>query len=268
MSPTLTTKTTPATSVTKQPRQVEELREAVQSELLHRKVIQDFVKSQLKENVDYGRISINGREAKPTLFKPGMEKIFSLFQITSQLKKDEETLSMISTQNVIAYKCELYRNDAFIGEGRGACAISEKSRVNDAIKIAEKRARMDACLNLGFSEYFTQDLEDLAEEPEVSPPQKTPETPTRFPKSNEVLSFRVEGKEELVSRTGSPYARLTTNKGTVIAFKNTMAQFKPHNDYIAPGVWETRDGSNAFIITASSSQVHEQTPSNKDALVM
>lgn len=48
-----------------------------------------------------------------------------------------------------------------IGEGRGSAMLGDMRRdANSTIKIAEKRARMDACLSLGFSEYFSQDMDD------------------------------------------------------------------------------------------------------------
>jgi len=240
---------------------LESLKQSVQGEKQRRSMIKDFVTSQLKEGVDYGTISIGGREAKPTLFKPGMEKIFSLFQIVSQLQKDEETLSMITTRDIIAYKCELYRNNQFIGEGRGACSISEKGRINDAIKIAEKRARMDACLNLGFSEYFTQDLEDIKDEEQSTPPRAPMRTSYSERPTNETLEFTVLDKEELTSASGSPYAKINTDKGTVIAFKNTMDKFERSGTYVSGGTWEERNGNTAFVITVPASHVlREKAP--------
>jgi hypothetical protein len=245
-----------------QPSPWAELEKAVRDEGEKRRIMNDFVTSQLKEDVDYGSIRIAGRQGKPTLFKPGMEKIFSLFSIVSHLEKDEETLSMITTKDVIAYKCKLYRNGQFLGEGRGACTVSEKGRVNDAIKIAEKRARMDACLNLGFSEYFTQDLEDWKDDQPVSAAPEADSSPgrERTPRSSlETLEFTVEEKEELTSQSGNPYARLRTNRGSVIAFRNTMDKFQAGSTYLAGGMWEEKNGNAAFLVTGPSSGVVEST---------
>lgn len=144
-----------------------DLRKAVKLMNEQRKIISKFISENLVEGTDYGSIegeTKSGRKfvGKPTLFKPGMEKILSLFGLASELEKDTETLEMLANrQNVVAYKCIIMRNGQKIAEGRGAATVGDMGRdVNSTIKIAEKRARMDACLSLGFSEYFTQDMDD------------------------------------------------------------------------------------------------------------
>lgn len=154
-----------------------ELREAVAEETERRKIMIDYVKSQLVAGVDYGKIHIakncssqykctNAHHfSKDNLFKPGMEKILSLMKLKSTLERDEETVSMLKdtgwNKPTVAYKCVLAQNGMVMGEGRGAAEVGEGGKnVNSTVKIAEKRARMDATLSLGFSEFFTQDLED------------------------------------------------------------------------------------------------------------
>jgi hypothetical protein len=160
---------------------VQELKEAVDVELQKREILINFVKSQLVENTDFGKIHINkncpnkwdpskctvkGHFSKDTLYKPGMEKILSLMNLQSTLERDEDTIQMLTSTGyktpTVAYKCVLARNGQILAEGRGAAEVGGNSRdVNSTIKIAEKRARMDATLSLGFSEFFTQDLEDM-----------------------------------------------------------------------------------------------------------
>jgi uncharacterized protein YbaA (DUF1428 family) len=125
----------------------------------HRAIISKYVSDHLVDGVDYGKIATF---PKNVLFKPGQEKIFSLMNLTSRLERDTETLEMLPDEKgLVAYLCRVYRNGVEIAQGRGAATIGDKSRdANATIKIAEKRARMDACLSLGFSEFFTQDLED------------------------------------------------------------------------------------------------------------
>lgn len=138
-----------------------QLQAAVDEEKVSRGIIKKYVSDQLIKGTDYGVIVGN----KPTLLKPGMEKIFSLMKITSTLEKDNDTWEMLgSTPGLVCYKCTLYRDGSIqpFAEGRGSAKVGEKSRdANSTVKIAEKRARMDACLSLGFSEFFTQDLEDM-----------------------------------------------------------------------------------------------------------
>ena len=154
----------------------ETLRQALQTQTDQRQLIKDFVQLHLTDGVDYGKIHVVSRDkcpdadrckksyhySKPVLFKPGQEKLFSLFQVTAKLERDAETYEMLpDVKNLVAYKCILYRKDIIIGEGRGSATVGDNRRdANATIKIAEKRARMDACLSLGFSEYFAQDLDD------------------------------------------------------------------------------------------------------------
>lgn len=145
----------------------------------HRAIITAYVRDHLVKGVDYGQI---GSFKKDVLFKPGQEKIFSLMNLTSRLEKDSDTIEMIGGgAGVVAYICRVYRKGEEIAQGRGAAKVGENNRdINSTIKIAEKRARMDACLSLGFSEFFTQDLED----PEYREPTSKPVTKTERPASD------------------------------------------------------------------------------------
>jgi len=156
----------------------DDLKMALEVQTDQRKLIADFVKKHLKPGVDYIRIHVvkncsaeeqrrgschnKAHFSKDILAKPGQEKIFSLFGLTSELARDDETMDMLKdTRNPVAYKCIVKRGDIVVAEGRGAGVVGENRRdVNATIKISEKRARMDACLALGFSEYFVQDLDD------------------------------------------------------------------------------------------------------------
>ncbi len=233
----------------------DQLKAAVEVEAARRRILRDFVRSQLESGKDYGTIDIRTRtgsvtQSKPVLFKSGMEKIFALFNVVSTLEKDTQTIEMVGKEGVIAYKCTLTRNGEFISEGRGAAEVSEKGRVNDAIKIAEKRARMDACLSLGFSEYFTQDLEDTVpgesprtevaapvQEAAVAQPKTQAKVQAPAPSSTwrhgEVrdLEVRIHDKELKQSQTGTIYAVLTTDQGAIKAWKNTQERFRIGGTY-------------------------------------
>lgn len=156
----------------------DQLKAALTVQTEQRKLIKEFIQENLDEGVDYGKIHVvkncpaEQRQAgscdkdyhfsKSILMKPGQEKIFSLFGITDELEKDADAYEMLEgVSGLVAYKCIMYRGDKRVGEGRGAAVLaSERSDPNSTIKKAEKRARMDACLSLGFSAYFTQDLDD------------------------------------------------------------------------------------------------------------
>lgn len=79
-------------------------------------------------------------------------------------EKDTDTIEMSGEKGLFAYICRLYTaSGEMVGEGRGAASLSEKTwMVNNAVKIAEKRAQIDAVLRTGaLSDFFTQDLEDM-----------------------------------------------------------------------------------------------------------
>lgn len=138
-----------------------------------RKVMTDFISRNMKEGQDYGKITFVKRdgstaESKNTLFKPGSEKFCSLFGIQPRFRVDLETREMLGNKpGLVAYVCELMtKDDKIVGEGRGVADLSEKQNwsANNAVKIAEKRAQIDAVLRSGgLSDFFTQDLEDEAE---------------------------------------------------------------------------------------------------------
>ncbi len=133
-----------------------------------RTLITQYITKHMKEGADYGSIRIGGRDSKPSLFKPGSEKFLSLFKLTAKFEKDTDTWEMAgSKEGVFAYKCSLIAsNGNVVGEGRGAATMQEKQwSLNTCIKIAEKRAQIDAVLRTGaLSDFFTQDLEDMAPE--------------------------------------------------------------------------------------------------------
>lgn len=227
----------------------------------NKKIIDEFVRSQLKEDVDYGRIHISsncqnrynpkdckiaGHFSKPNLFKPGQEKIFALFGITGKIQRDDVTLTMFENKKgLVAYICEMWKDGLLIGEGRGAADISEKNgwTVNSCVKIAEKRARMDACLTLGFSEYFTQDMEDGAIDASGAPvnaaPARRDSRPTPLPAARPPVQTRAAGEVQVITavievsdvafrkmKTGKEYAIVKTTAGKeVFAWQNTMDDF-------------------------------------------
>lgn len=160
---------------------VAELQAAIDIESQKRAVIEKYIQSNLKEGVDYGVIEMESKKtgktftSKPTLFKSGSERIASLLKVRPVFKKDAEVWEMLGSKaGIIALVCELVDSEGkVIGEGRGACTIIEKSDVNVCIKIAEKRAQIDAVLRTaGISDRFTQDLDDMAKTPTA--PQDKP----------------------------------------------------------------------------------------------
>jgi len=141
----------------------------VEDETAMRKIITGYISEHMEKDVDYGTIQLKGKdgrafESKPSLFKAGAEKFGSLMKLRPDIQMDRETWEMSGSKpGVFCYKCYLYNPDGkIVGMGLGACTLEEKyNSYNNAIKIAKKRAFVDAILTTGaLSDFFTQDLED------------------------------------------------------------------------------------------------------------
>lgn len=150
---------------------------------------QTVVKNTLKEGHDYGVIP--GTSSKPTLLKPGAEKILMLMGLTSEYDVIEKVQDYENGFFAFTVKCTLYRGDLKITEGVGHANTREKrytsgkqqdpyTLANTVLKMAKKRAQVDAVLTVAsLSDIFTQDLEDYATEEEI--PQKPSQ---QHPKNN------------------------------------------------------------------------------------
>lgn len=179
------------------------------------KSLQATLKSILVDKHDYG--TIPGCGDKPTLLKPGAEKILMALGITSSYELIEHTENF-EGKGFFAYtvKCLLFKNSSKITEGLGHANSKEKkwavesvyekdlpegtdksllkkkeiktskgeifykyevdadvnSKANTILKMAKKRAQIDAVLTVAsLSEIFTQDFDDLEpiEEPTTQP---------------------------------------------------------------------------------------------------
>jgi len=132
-----------------------------------RKVLADYISRNLKEGIDTYTIEVRGNKSKPSLSKSGSEKFCSLMKIRPVFRIDEDTRKMLGDkEGIIAYICELVdAKGRIVGEGRGSVKVDLSDtdfNINKSIKIAEKRAQVDAVLRTGgLSDYFTQDLEDM-----------------------------------------------------------------------------------------------------------
>lgn len=128
---------------------------------------QVVVQQNLKSGQDFGVIPGTN---KPTLLKPGAEKIQMLFGVTSEYEEIERIQDYDKGFFAYTIKCTLSKNGQKITEGMGHCNTKEKKYVNQdpftlantCLKMAKKRAQIDATLTIAsLSEVFTQDMEDL-----------------------------------------------------------------------------------------------------------
>lgn len=128
---------------------------------------QKVVQSQLTQNHDYGVIP---GTPKPTLLKPGAEKILMLLGLRSEFDIVDSTRDFDKGFFQYQVKCKLYHGDMLVTEGLGSCNNRERKYIkmdpytmdNTVLKMAKKRALVDAALLVGsLSDIFTQDLEDM-----------------------------------------------------------------------------------------------------------
>lgn len=134
------------------------------------KALNEFVTQMMQEGVDYGRIE---GYSKPTLLKPGAEKLCDAFGFSKQV----DVIQRIEEweKGFFAYEVKVTLINKQTGmmeaEGIGSCNSREKSfvhqdpytLVNTFLKMAKKRALIDAVLSATrASGIFTQDIEDFA----------------------------------------------------------------------------------------------------------
>lgn len=143
--------------------------DAVKNTLSKINQFQMVIQNTLKANQDYGIIP---GTTKPTLLKPGAEKILMLMGLTSEFHVTERIQDYDKGFFAFTVRCELYKNGQKITEGVGHCNTKEKKYVNQdaytlantCLKMAKKRAQIDATLTVAsLSEVFTQDIEDMQE---------------------------------------------------------------------------------------------------------
>ena len=149
--------------------QVDDLEAALAVWTTERAVVQRFLEQELKANIDYYTLRIGGKDSKPSLSKAGAEKVLGWLKIQASFMPDTGTWEMLGRpQDLVCYVCTLRtRSGEIVGEGRGARSLKkDNGDVNKAMKMAEKSAMVSAVLRTGaLSDVFTQDLEDMQEEP-------------------------------------------------------------------------------------------------------
>jgi arsenate reductase-like glutaredoxin family protein len=174
-----------------------------------------WVREALIEGSDFGKIHVVGRNkcqagkhcqnpnhfSKPSLFKPGAEKICGMLGVTVRYPTlaDYEQTALSGTQlTQIIIRCEIVdASSRIIADGVGARLLSQDNGdINKSLKMAEKSAHIDATLRMaGLSEIFTQDIEDMIQrrESEVVEQAKT-ELKTNFIGISKAQHQRLEAR--------------------------------------------------------------------------
>ena len=208
----------------------------------NRQLLMDWLRTALVESSDFGRIHVASRDrcqfartgrmkdcpdpnhwSKPSLFKPGAEKITGMLGMTVHYPSlpayEAAVLSSLDIKTILM-RCELRDAQGRVAaEGVGARNLAQDyGDLNKSLKMAEKSAHIDATLRLaGLSEVFTQDLEDRPViDVEESEPKPEPEPvarknnvtrssrkaapPVTPPKSNPETKDEDDATDELVDR--------------------------------------------------------------------
>jgi len=143
-------------------------RQALERRGENRKALMAWIRSALVDGVDYGAVPLRrGGFSKPSLRKPGAEKICGMLGVTATFPtlKDYEAAALDNRElSLIILRCHLVSADGqIVADGVGARSVEQdQGDINKALKMAAKSAMIDACLRMaGLSEIFTQDLEDM-----------------------------------------------------------------------------------------------------------
>ena len=142
---------------------ISQVQQTMQKITQFQKVIQET----MHQNHDFGVIP---GTSKPTLLKPGAEKLLVMMGLRSEFEIADSTRDFKEGFFQYQVRCKLFKGEVLITEGLGSCNTKEKKYINQdpftidntILKMAKKRALVDAALLVGsLSDIFTQDLEDM-----------------------------------------------------------------------------------------------------------
>lgn len=182
---------------------VEVMQRALAEYKERREEFRAWLKEQLVEGIHYGfapgcepRLNASGEvliyqkdrtfkaypktqwQAKPSLYKAGADFICDLLGVQPKFEADMDAWQQLGAQaGTFVMRCSLISKSTneVIGEGRGVRKEGQKGGdANNAIKMAQKAAKVDAVLNAyGLSDLFTQDRDPDDVGPKQSPNAET-----------------------------------------------------------------------------------------------
>lgn len=172
---------------------------------------QQVVQRTLRPGHDYGIVPGVERPSKPTLLKPGAEKILMMLGLRSEFEIVDSTRDFEKGFFQYQVRCKLLKGDTLITEGLGSCNTKEKkyskmdpyTMDNTVLKMAKKRALIDATLLVAsLSDVFTQDAEDLdADELRIDTQKSYTDQDDTISKAQAKKIFAIaEGNVELVRK--------------------------------------------------------------------
>lgn len=115
----------------------------MQAVIERRNAIVEFTRKAMKVNVDFGIIP--GTGTKPTLLKPGAEKLCTLFGLSARFSITDKIEDWTGSQHdgepmfYYSYKCALWYGNRPVAEGEGSCNSHEKKyRYRNGERICPK----------------------------------------------------------------------------------------------------------------------------------
>lgn len=141
-------------------------------------VIQEAMAQVMEKGVHFG--TVPGCGPKPTLLKPGAEKICLMFRLAASFQVNKTELGNGHREyEIVCTLKDVHGRE--VGQGVGSCSTMEKKYryrrggngqqvenpdiadvYNTVLKIGKKRAHVDATLTTtAASDIFTQDIEDI-----------------------------------------------------------------------------------------------------------
>lgn len=138
--------------------------------MMLQKELKAYIRAELKEGTDFGKIS---GYSKPTLLKPGAEKICRFLELAIEYTVEHRYEDWEKGFFMYEVKVRLRQLEygTIAAEGIGSANTKEAAftqpegfpHLNTVIKMAKKRALVDAALNVSAaSGYFTQDIEEFS----------------------------------------------------------------------------------------------------------
>lgn len=116
---------------------------SIQAAVARYNAVIEFTQKVMKKDKDYGVIPGTGE--KPTLLKPGAEKLCSLFGLAPQFELITAIEDFDKGLFYFKYRCNLYRDGRLIASGIGSCNSREKKyryrNLTEKQATAEDKAR-------------------------------------------------------------------------------------------------------------------------------
>lgn len=213
--------------------------------------LKEFVQAALAENVDYGIIP---GTPKPSLYKPGAEKLCKLFQLGSRIVDKDRILEPANEFAMFSYTVEVFHipTGRAVAQCEGSANSQEKKyksrpaadQLNTLMKMAQKRALVGAVIvATGASDFFTQDIEDMPREFfEKGTPAKTPPP------------ARAAGPSPVKPKVAAPKPAAPAPSGTLedpLLFCESchgeMVMAKSGKGYYCPQYLHDKEGQHSYV---------------------